>query len=108
MISDRTAEINAVQNTFTTERNNLVKRQLIVGAVAVLISIALALLGVRFLSRRYIAGPINRLLNTARHVMEGGYKDPIVVTPESDYAPLEALLQSGQTILRKMEESQAV
>ena len=107
MISDRMAEITAVHNTFTTERNNLVKRQLIVGAVAVLVAIALALLGVRFLSRRYIAGPINRLLNTARHVMEGGHKDPIVVTPESDYAPLEALLQSGQ-ILRRMEESQAV
>jgi len=81
MISDRTAEITAAQNTFTAERNNLVNRQLLVDAVAILVSIALALLGVRFLGRRYIAGPINRLLTTARHVMEGGYKNPIIVTP---------------------------
>ncbi len=108
MISDRTAEMTAAQSTFTAERNSLVQRQLIVGGLALFIAIGLSLLGVRFLSRRYIAGPIGRLLITARHIMEGAYDEPVVVTPQSDYAPLEALLQSGQTILRKMEETQAV
>lgn len=108
MISDRTSEMATAQATFTTARNNLVQRQLIMGGVALFIAVALSLLGVRFLSRRYIAGPIGRLLTTARHIMEGAYDEPVVVTPQSDYAPLEALLQSGQTILRKMEETQAV
>ncbi len=108
MVSDRTTEMSAAQATFTAERNNLVQRQLIAGGVALFVAVALSLLGVRFLSRRYIAGPIGRLLVTARHIMEGAYDEPVEVTPQSDYAPLEALLQSGQTILRKMEETQAV
>ncbi len=105
MIRDRTAEMAAVQAAFTNERDNLVRRQLIIGAAGVLLSVGMALLGIRFLSRRYITGPINRLLSAARRIMEGSYEEPVTVTPESDYAPLEALLQSGQTILRKMEET---
>jgi nitrogen fixation/metabolism regulation signal transduction histidine kinase len=106
MVIDRTDAIQAVEEDFHQDRNDLLTRQLAVGGSALLVSLAAVLIGIRLLNTRYVSGPITSLTRQAKEVMEGSFEGRVEVNPDSDYAPLQSLLSSGQTLLKKMDEEQ--
>ena len=104
-VIDRTDEINRIQSEFQQARRNLLIRQLLVGIAAILISLLIVLIGIPLLARKYITGPLNKLGATAQGIMDGTYHGKVEVNPESDYAAIQSLLQSGQAIITKIDKA---
>ncbi len=102
-VIDRTDEVNRIASDFSRARRNLLIRQILVGIAAILISLLLVLVGLRLLAGKYITGPITQLGNTATGIMDGTFKGEVDVNPESDYASIQSLLQSGQAIISKLD-----
>ncbi len=102
-VIDRTQEIESIHSEFDRARRNLVIRQVSVGIAAVLISLAIVLIGLRLLARKYITGPINDLGRTANEIMDGSFQGKVEVNPESDYSSIQSLLQSGQAIIARID-----
>ena len=103
-VIDRTDEINRIQSEFHQARVNLLIRQILVGIAAIIISLLIILIGLRLLARKYITGPINELGAAASGIMDGTYEGKVEVNPESDYASIQSLLQSGQAIISKIDK----
>lgn len=105
LVVDRTEEFDALEDFFAGEKSNLIKRQIVIGVVAVVIALLLTTLGVYFLTRRYITGPIEELSDASHRIMEGTFDGEVEIVEESDYADLQRLLQSGKVLMDKMGEN---
>jgi hypothetical protein len=99
---DRTAEIQAVDKVYEEERSSLITRQIIIGIIAIVIALLITTIGVYYLAKRYITGPIEAIADTSHQIMEGTYEGEVEVDEDSDYADLQRLLQSGKRIIDKM------
>lgn len=96
---DRSEQIEAIEQAYEDEKSDLITRQVIIGVVAVVVALLLSLLGVRYLARRYITGPIDELASVSHSIMEGTFEGEVQVEEGSDYADIQRLLQSGKVIL---------
>lgn len=99
---DRSEEIKAVDAAYEEERSDLITRQIIIGIIAIVLALLITTVGVYYLTRRYITGPIEAIADTSHQIMEGTYEGEVEVDEESDYADLQRLLQSGKMLLDKM------
>ena len=99
---DRSEEIKAVDAAYEEERSDLITRQIIIGIIAIVLALLITTVGVYYLARRYITGPIEAIADTSHQIMEGTYEGEVEVDEESDYADLQRLLQSGKMLLDKM------
>jgi HAMP domain-containing protein len=103
VVLDRTEEIDTIQGSFDQARRNLLIRQLVAGVIALVLALIIVLVGIRLLAGTYITGPIRQLSETARGIVEGTFTGKVEVTPDSDYAEIQSLLQSGQAIITRVE-----
>ncbi len=103
MIMDRTEEYEAVEEYFTDQRDDLILRLSIVSAVAVILTLLLTTLGLRYFTRKYVVDPIEKLNRTAEEIADGTYEGEVQVDEESAYAALQGLLRSGQKVLSRMD-----
>jgi len=104
MIMDRSAEYEEVSEYFTDQRNDLIIRLSIAAAIAVILSLLLTTLGLRYFTRKYVVKPIEELNRTAEEIADGTFKGEVNVDEESAYAALQGLLRSGQKVLSRMDE----
>ncbi|MBN2025772.1 MAG: hypothetical protein JW854_03255 [Actinobacteria bacterium] len=104
MIVDRTAELAAVDDYFTQQRNDLIIRLSIVSVVAIILTLLLTTLGLRYFTRKYVVNPIEELNRTAEEIMDGSFERDVTVDESSAYAALQGLLRSGQKVLSRMDE----
>jgi HAMP domain-containing protein len=106
LLIDRTEQIEAIDAVYEEEKSDLITRQIIIGIVAIVVALLLTLLGVRYLARRYITGPIDDLAAVSHSIMEGTFEGEVEVEEDSDYADIQRLLQSGKTILDRACEAE--
>jgi HAMP domain-containing protein len=99
---DRTESIEAIDAVYEEEKSSLITRQIIIGIIAIVIALLISTLGVYYLAKRYITGPIEVIADTSHQIMEGTYEGEVDVDEDSDYADLQRLLQSGKRIIDKM------
>jgi len=104
MIVDRTAELAAVDDYFSQQRNDLVLRLSIVSVIAIILTLLLTTLGLRYFTRKYVVNPIEELNRTAEEIMNGTFAGEVQVDEGSAYAALQGLLRSGQKVLSRMDE----
>ena len=104
MIMDRTAEYKEVGEYFTDQRNDLILRLSIVSGIAIILTLLLTTLGLRYFTRKYVVKPIEELNRTAEEIADGTFDGEVQVDEESAYAALQGLLSSGQKVLRRMNE----
>jgi len=104
MIMDRTTEYEAVEEYFTDQRDDLIIRLSIASVIAVILTLLLTTLGLRYFTRKYVVKPIEDLNRTAEEIADGTFKGEVNVDEESAYAALQGLLRSGQKVLSRMDE----
>jgi len=104
MIVDRTAELTEIEDYFEGQRNDLVLRLSIVSAIAIILSLLLTTLGLRYFTRKYVVKPIEDLNHTAEEIMDGSFAGEVQVDESSAYAALQGLLRSGQKVLSRMDD----
>jgi HAMP domain-containing protein len=104
MIADRTEELAAVEQYFEDQRNALILRLSIVSIAAIIITLLLTTLGLRYFTRKYVVNPIEELNRTAEEIADGTFKGEVKVDEDSAYAALQGLLRSGQKVLSRMGE----
>ncbi len=104
MIVDRTQEQKDIRDYFSSQRNSLLLRLSLVSAAAVVLTLLLTTLGLRYFTRKYVVKPIEELNRAAEEIAEGTYEGEVEVDPQSAYATLQGLLRSGQKVLSRMEK----
>lgn len=104
MVVDRTEEIAQVEKYFRDQRNSLLLRLTIAAVLAVVASLLLTTFGLRYFTRKYVVEPIERLNRQAQEIMEGTFAGEVEIDERSAYAPLQALLRSGQKVLQRLEK----
>ncbi len=103
-IFDRTEVIDSIQANYQHEKSSLITRDLLIGSVVLAASLLIILLGVRYLARRYIMGPIAAISTTAKGIMAGTFTGDVVVDEKSDYAALQSA--TGDMIERRKAEAE--
>ncbi len=103
---DHTDNIRALEEQYRQDKKGLVRHQVIAGLVILVLGALVSALGVYWLTRRDITGPIEEINRTAESIMEGSFEGEVEVDEKSDFAPLQALLSSGKKILDKLNELQ--
>ncbi len=106
LLIDRSEQIEAIDAVYEEEKSSLITRQITIGFVAIAVALLLSLLGVRYLAKRYITGPIDELAAVSHSIMEGTFEGEVAVEEDSDYADIQRLLQSGQIILDRACEAE--
>ena len=104
LIVDRTAEIQEIDDYFVSQRNDLIVRMCIAAGIAVLLTLLVTTIGLRYFTSKYVMEPVERLNRMAEEVADGTYEGDVVVDSGSAYAALQGLLRSGQIILRRMDK----
>lgn len=103
-IVDRTAELADINKYFSHQRNDLILGMSIAAIIALILSILITTLGLRYFTNKYVVKPIEKLNRTAETIVQGTFEGDVEVDEKSAYAALQGLLQSGQKVLRQMEE----
>ncbi len=103
MIVDRTEKMSYLEEYYRDQRNGNLLRIGIAAVLAVILSLLLTTFGLRYLTHKYVAGPIEELNRQAREIMEGTFEGEVKVDEGSAYAALQGLLRSGQKVLQRME-----
>jgi len=104
VIVDRTAELAAIDDYFTSQRNSLVLRLSVAAIIAIILSILLTTLGLRFFTEKYVVKPVEKLNRAAEAIMDGTFEGEAEYDEKSSFAALQALLRSGQRVLSKMDK----
>lgn len=104
MIVDRTAESAEIEDYFIEQRNNLVLQMSIAAIIAIILTLLLTTLGLRYFTNKYVAKPIEELNRTAEEIADGTFDGELEVDEDSAYAALQGLLCSGQKVLQRMDE----
>jgi hypothetical protein len=103
---DRTDQMSALEKEYTDAKSDLITRQIIIGVIILLLGGLISALGVRYLTKRDITGPIEEINRISDQIMEGSFEGEIEVNRDSDFASLQSLLSSGKKILDKLDELQ--
>lgn len=104
MIVDRTQELADIEDYFQQQRDDLILRLSIASVIAIILSVLLTTLGLRYFTRKYVVRPIEELNRTAEEIAEGTFEGEVVVDEDSAYATLQGLLRSGHKVISKMDE----
>ena len=104
VIIDRTTEMQEIQDYFVKQRNDMIIRLSIVSVIAVILSILLTTLGLRYFTNKYVTEPVEKLNRMAGEIADGTFEGEVKVDRKSAYAALQGLLRSGQLILSKMDK----
>jgi nitrate/nitrite-specific signal transduction histidine kinase len=103
IIVDRTEDMREIEEYFVDQRNDLILRMSIVSGIAVLLTLLLTTIGLRYFTRKYVMDPLEELNRMAEEIADGTFEGAVEVDADSAYAALQGLLRSGQLILRKMD-----
>lgn len=76
----------------------------IAAIIAIILTLLLTTLGLRYFTNKYVARPIEELNRAAEEIAEGTFDGELEVDKDSAYAALQGLLRSGQKVLQKMDE----
>ncbi len=101
---DRTENVRELEDLYRRDKESLVRRQVVAGVSIMVVGALISILGVYWLARKDITGPIEEINRKAQGIMEGTFEGEVEVDERSDFAPLQALLSSGKKILDKMGE----
>jgi HAMP domain-containing protein len=104
LVVDRTQELVDIEDHFRVQRNDLIARLAIASAIAILLSLLLTTIGLRYFTRKYVVKPIEELNNSAKKIADGTFEGEVKVDESSAFAALQGLLRSGQMVLRKMDD----
>ncbi len=104
IIVDRTDALAAINSYFTNQRNSMIWRLSIAALIAIILSILLTTLGLRYFTEKYVVKPIEELNSTAEAIIDGSFEGEVEYNENSSYAALQGLLRSGQRVLQKMDE----
>jgi hypothetical protein len=104
LIADRTDQLAAIDSYFNNQKNSMIWRLSIVAIIAIIITILLTTLGLRYFTEKYVVKPIEELNRTAEAIMDGSFEGEVEYDESSSYAALQGLLRSGQRVLQKMDE----
>jgi len=104
MIVDRTDELAEIEDYFEGQRNDLVLRLSIVSVIAIILTLLLTTLGLRYFTRKYVVKPIEDLNRTAEEIAGGTFEGEVTIDEGSAYSALQGLLRSGQKVLSRMDE----
>ncbi|MGQ9474630.1 MAG: hypothetical protein ACUVRX_07570 [Actinomycetota bacterium] len=104
MIMDRTEELASIEDYFHRQRRGFLARLFIAAGLAPLLFLPLGTFGLRYFTRKYVTRPIEEINRQAREIMEGTFAGEVEIDERSAYAPLRALLRSGQKVLHRMEK----
>lgn len=103
-IVDRTAEMQEIDDYFVAQRNDLIVRMSIAAGIAILLTLLVTTLGLRYFTNKYVMEPVEELNRMAEEIADGTYEGEVEVDKGSAYAALQGLLRSGQLILRRMDK----
>jgi HAMP domain-containing protein len=103
---DRTDQMTALEQEYSDEKSSLIARQITIGVIILVLGGLISALGVYYLTRRDITGPIEEIARISDQIVEGTFKGEIEVNPDSDFSSLQVLLSSGKQILDKMGDIQ--
>jgi hypothetical protein len=104
LVVDRTKELADIESYFNNQRNSLLLAMLIAAGIAIILTILLTTLGLRYFTRKYVVDPIEKLNTTAEQIMDGTYEGDVEVDDDSAFRAIQALLRSGQKVLCRMDE----
>jgi hypothetical protein len=104
IVVDRTAEMQEVEDYFVNQRNDLILRMSIASGIAILLTLLITTIGLRYFTNKYVMKPVEELNRMAEEIADGAFEGEVVVDKESAYAALQGLLRSGQLILKKMDK----
>ncbi|NPV60833.1 MAG: hypothetical protein HPY75_14380 [Actinobacteria bacterium] len=104
MIMDRTAEYREIESYFKDQRNDLIVRMCVVSALAIVLSLLLTTLGLRYFTRKYVVDPIEELNRMAEEIASGTFEGEVEVDEKSAFSALQGLLCSGQKVLRRLDD----
>ncbi len=104
LVVDRTQEAADIEAYFNNQRDDLLLWMLIGAAIAILLTILLTTLGLRYFTNKYVVRPIENLNRTAEQIMDGSFQGDVEVDEASAYAALQGLLRSGQKVLHRMDK----
>lgn len=103
---DRTDQMAALEQEYSDQKSSLITRQIVIGLIILVLGGLISALGVYWLTKRDITGPIEEIARAADQIVEGTFEGEIEVNPESDFASLQTLLSSGKQIIDKMGDMQ--
>lgn len=101
---DRTAQMAALEQGYSDEKSDLITRQIIIGIIILVLGGLISALGVYWLTRRDITGPIEEIIRISDQLVEGTFEGEVEVNPESDFASLQVLLSSGKQLIDRMDQ----
>jgi nitrogen fixation/metabolism regulation signal transduction histidine kinase len=104
LIVDRTQQLADIETYFKDQRNDLLMRLSLAAIIAIILSILLTTIGLRYFTRKYVVKPIEKLNQTAEMIADGTFEGEVEVDEESAYAALQGLLRSGQKVINQMDE----
>lgn len=104
MIVDRTEELADIEEYFNDQRNDLILQLSIAAVIAIILTLLLTTLGLRYFTNKYVVRPIEELNRAAEEIADGTFDGDLEVDEDSAYAALQGLLRSGQKVLKKMDE----
>ena len=104
IIVDRTTEMQEIDDYFVSQRNDLILRMSIVSGIAILLTLLITTIGLRYFTNKYVMEPVEKLNRMAEEIADGTFEGEVEVDRESAYAALQGLLRSGQLILKKMDK----
>jgi HAMP domain-containing protein len=105
LIVDRTQQLADIETYFKDQRNDLLLRLSLAAIIAIILSILLTTIGLRYFTRKYVVRPIEKLNRDAERIAEGTFEGEVEVDEESAYAALQGLLRSGQKVISQMDEN---
>jgi hypothetical protein len=104
LIADRTDALASINSYFTSQRNSMIWRLSIVALIAIILTILLTTLGLRYFTEKYVVMPIEKINQMAEAIMDGSFEGEVEYDENSSFAALQGLLRSGQVVLQKMDE----
>jgi nitrogen fixation/metabolism regulation signal transduction histidine kinase len=104
MVVNRQAELNQIEAYFNDQRSSLMLILYIGGFVFIVLTLLLTTFGLRHFTSKYVMEPLENLNRTAEGIAEGTFEGEVEVDRGSAFAALQGLLQSGQKLIRKMDD----
>jgi len=104
LVVERTEELAEIEDYFIEQRNDLILQMSIAAIIALILTLLLTTLGLRYFTNKYVAKPIEELNRAAKEIADGTFDAEVEVDEDSAYAALQGLLRSGQKVLQRMDE----
>ncbi len=101
VVMDKTEDIQEGLRLFEDQKSRVKRASLLLFLVFLAVAILAAVFAIGWANSRYISGPIRKLEDQAKALMDGDVSTSIEPREGSDYYALQALLDSMQKLLRE-------